>query len=115
MTEVVGVRPDVFVVFGIVFGGASYLMGQALAGTWRPWPLVAGYAVLLALGNRFLAWAMFDGPALLIGGFALALAICLVCGLAAYRLTWAEMMVRQYPWLYERAGLWSVRPPAPPT
>src|SRR5258707_778082 len=45
----------------IMFGGGGFLMGQALAETWRPWWQVVPYGALLALGNNFLGFALFDG------------------------------------------------------
>lgn len=89
----------------IIFGGFAFLMGQALAGTWRPQWQVVPYAVLLAATARFFNYALFDGVLLSPTGFASALAVTLLLGLLAYRITRARKMVSQYPWMYERAGL----------
>lgn len=89
----------------MVFGGAGFMMGQALARTWRPLWQLFPYGLGLTLFNRFLVYALFDGDGLSIIGFLLdAVVICLLA-LLAYRMTQAYKMVAQYPWLYERAGL----------
>ncbi len=42
-----------------IFGGIGFLMGQAIAETWRPaWQNVA-YGFLLAAGNRFFGASLF--------------------------------------------------------
>ncbi len=45
----------------IMFGGGGFMMGQALADTWRPWWQILPYSALMALGNNFLGFALFDG------------------------------------------------------
>lgn len=93
----------------VIFGGASFMMGQALARTWRPKWQILVYGLGLALVNRFLSYALFDGEGLSITGFIIdALVICALAFLA-YRMTQAYKMVAQYPWLYERSGLMSWR------
>ena len=77
---------EIFGVSIVLFGFAAFLMGQAIADTWRPsWQNVP-YGLLLALGNHFIDCALF-----------------------AHRVTLVRKMVRQYPWLYERNGLLSWR------
>jgi hypothetical protein len=93
----------------IIFGGAAWMTGQALGATWRPlWHLVP-YSLLLALGDRFFDWALFQGGLLSPGGYLLAMVIIFAFGAASYRVTRARRMVMQYPWLYERAGPFSWR------
>jgi branched-chain amino acid transport system ATP-binding protein len=93
----------------IIFGGASFLMGQAIAETWRPvWQNVV-YGVLLVAAERFFAWCLFQAPAFNIGGILLNAVVIIGFALLAYRLTQVRKMVSQYPWLYERAGLFSWR------
>ena len=93
----------------VLFGGSAFMTGQALAGTWRPvWQMVP-YGLLLAAGNRFLSWALFEGELLSPTGFVVDAAIIIAIGLFAYRLMLAHKMSCQYPWLYERAGLLSWR------
>jgi hypothetical protein len=102
--------PAVFALFTVVvMGGAGYLTGQAVAGTWRPpWQAVL-YALLLGAADRFLVFALFGGSLLSVRGYLVDTAVILALTMAAYRLTLARRMVRQYPWLYERAGLFRWR------
>ena len=46
----------------IMFGVGGFMMGQALADTWRPWWQILPYGFLLAIGNQFLGFALFKGP-----------------------------------------------------
>jgi hypothetical protein len=93
----------------IIFGGAAFLMGQAIAETWRPaWQNVA-YGLLLAAGNRFLDGALFGGVWLDLWQYALDALVIIGIALFAHRITLARKMVTQYPWLYEPAGLLSWR------
>jgi hypothetical protein len=95
----------------LLFGAAAVATGRALARHWRPFWQVVPYALLLALGDRFLLFALYDGVLLSPTGYAAAAAILLVLGLVAYRMTLARRMVQQYPWLYESAGIlrWRTR------
>lgn len=104
------VGPWVFVVFTIILmGGAGYLTGQALATTWRPaWQVVA-YTLLLGLVDRFLVFALFDGPLLSMAGYIVDTSAIAVIALCSYRLTRVRRMIGQYPWRYERAGIFSWR------
>lgn len=93
----------------ILFGGASFLMGQAIAETWRPiWQNIA-YGLLLAAGNRFLAGALFHGDWFSLTQYVIDAAVIVVIALFAYRVTRARQMITQYPWLYEKAGLMTWR------
>jgi hypothetical protein len=93
----------------LLFGAAAMATGRALARHWRPLWQVVPYALLLAMGDRFLLFALYDGVLLSPSGYAAAAAVLLVMALLAYRLTLARRMVRQYPWLYESAGFWGWR------
>ena len=72
------------------------------------------FVVLLACATRFLHYALFGGSLLSPTGFLIDLVWIGLCATVAYRMTRAAKMVRQYPWLYERAGLfgWRDRRPA---
>ncbi|HVY97956.1 MAG TPA: hypothetical protein VHA35_00545 [Dongiaceae bacterium] len=93
----------------ILFGFTAFLMGQAIAETWRPaWHNVA-YGVLLALGNHFIDCALFEKDWASLTHYLLDAVLIVVVALFAYRLTLARKMVAQYPWLYERSTLFSWR------
>jgi hypothetical protein len=93
----------------ILFGGAAWLAGNAIAATWRSAWQVALYAVPLAAFDRFLAWGLFGGDGLSLLEFTRDYAVITFIGLLAWRLARVRMMVRQYPWLYLRAGPFSWR------
>jgi Domain of unknown function (DUF6867) len=93
----------------ILCGFAAFSTGRALAATWRPAHWAVPYAALLGAVDRFLHWSLFDGYLLSPVWYLVDTAILIVIALAAYRLTQASKMVRQYPWLYHRAGLFSWR------
>jgi len=94
-----------------LFGVGAWLMGAAIAGTWRPFWQVIGYGVLLTLFDRFLHWGLFGGVLLSPLGFLRDGTAIIAIGLLSWRLKQVERMVRQYPWLYEKAGplSWRVR------
>ncbi|BBK43102.1 hypothetical protein STVA_31220 [Allostella vacuolata] len=93
----------------ILFGGAAFLTGQAVAGTWRPWWQTVPYAFLLGIGDRFLTYALFHGELLSPTGYLVHSLVLLAIASFAYRITRAHRLVKQYPWLYERSGLLSWR------
>ncbi|HZB90899.1 MAG TPA: hypothetical protein VE397_05630 [Stellaceae bacterium] len=88
----------------LLFGFAALATGRALARNWRPLWQAVPYAALLALGDRFLLYALFGGALLSASGYVLAWAMLLLIAGLAYRASEARLMVRQYPWLYERRG-----------
>lgn len=93
----------------ILFGFTAFLMGQAIAETWRPaWQNVV-YGMLLAAGNHFIDCALFAKDWLSLTHYLLDAAWIVVVALFAYRVTLVRKMVTQYPWLYERSSLLSWR------
>lgn len=100
-----GQSPTLFVGLTLVlFGGAAWMMGRAIAESWRPTWQIWPYGFLLGAFDRFLSFALFDRPLLHLVGF-LACALVLVgIGFLGFRVARAGQMVRQYPWLYERSG-----------
>jgi hypothetical protein len=88
----------------ILGGGAAWLSGRAIAGAWRPPWQVAVAALLIGLAARFIHFALFEGVLLSAPSFVCDTLIFLVVGLLAWRATRVAQMVRQYPWLYARAG-----------
>lgn len=93
----------------VLFGGAAFLTGQALAATWRPGWHALPYCLLLGVGNRFLAFALFEADLLALVGYLVDSTVLLAICAFAYHVTKANRMVLQYPWLYERAGLFGWR------
>lgn len=100
---------DVILISLVLGGGGGFLTGQGQAQGWAsPWKVVP-FVLLLACGTRFLHYALFEGTLLSLTGFLVDLVWIGLCATAAYRMTRAAKMVRQYPWLYERAGLFGWR------
>lgn len=110
-----------------LFGFLAVMTGANLARNWRSLGLLATYCALLAVGERFMAhaivWERFyivldiywTEQGLSFGFDAyyfVSLAVCLGMATLAYYATRAALMVRQYPWLYERTGIvgWRSRP-----
>jgi len=89
----------------VVVGPASFAAGHAVAITWRSWAQIAFYTGLLSAALRFLDYALAGGELWSVGGFLLGWAVQLAVGAFAYQLTRARLIVRQYPWLYQRKGL----------
>jgi hypothetical protein len=119
MESVLGTTFLVFVGITVILSGiAAFLMGNAIAETWRPWWHNVVYGALLAFATQFMKFALFDGifiveslvssegaplgQALL--SYVIDAAVLVAIALFAYRLTLSRKMVRQYPWLYERTG-----------
>jgi hypothetical protein len=114
MEALLGTSPAVFIGITIaVMGFAAYMTGQALANTWKPVWHVAVYAILLGFGDRFLTFALFEGRLLSPSGYLIDTGVLTIIALVGYRLTQARKMVDQYPWLCERAGLFSWRQKRP--
>jgi len=110
MAEILGTSLPVFIfVIFILGGGCAYMAGQAIAVTWRPAKQLIPYSLLLAAFGRFLIYALFDGKLLTITGFAFDSAVIFVIAILAFRMTRARNMVNQYPWLYDRVGLFGWR------
>ena len=110
MESITGTSLPVFIGLTLVLMGfAAFMTGQALANTWRPLWLALPYTLLQGCADRFLGWGLFDGELLSPAGYLVDTAVLLAISVAAYRLTRSRKMAAQYPWLYERAGLFSWR------
>ncbi|MCE9648524.1 MAG: hypothetical protein K8R18_02765 [Parvibaculum sp.] len=96
-----------FVSLGITLilgGGCAVMTGRALALNWRPdWQFVA-YGFLLAIADRFLVFALFQGELFSLSGYLADALALIVIAAVAFRVTRARQMVRQYPWAYRRFG-----------
>ena len=108
MQELLGTSLGVFIGLTVIItGGAAIMTGRALADGWKsPWLVVAA-CFGLAIANRFLIYALFEGPLLHLMGFLLNYAVIAALALIAYRVTAVHKMVSQYPWLYERSSPFS--------
>jgi hypothetical protein len=100
---------EFFGVSFVLFGFAAFLMGQAIAETWRPVRQNVAYGFVLAIGNHFIDCALFGKDWLSLTHYLVDAVWIILVALLAYRITLARKMVQQYPWLYERSGLLSWR------
>jgi hypothetical protein len=88
----------------VLGGGAAWLSGRAIASSWGPAWQVVGAAILLGAAARFIHYALFQGELLSAASYCCDTAIFLIIGLVGWRATRVGQVVRQYPWLYARAG-----------
>lgn len=105
MDSFLGASPGVF--FGltvILMGGCGFMMGQSLAQSWKPEWQVYLYSLFIALADRFLVYALFQGQLFSVQGLALHWLVILLIAVLAFRVSRARRMVQQYPWLYVRTG-----------
>lgn len=94
----------------LVLGGwTAWMTGRAIALAWKPARLAALAALPLALGVRFIHFALFEGSFLSVRYYLADLAVVLVVVLLAHRYTRASQMARQYRWMIERSGPFSWR------
>jgi hypothetical protein len=106
--DIMGTSFGVFLGVTVVFaGGCAIMTGQALGRNWRPLWQCLVYAPLLGLADRFLVFALFQGELLSIGGYLLDTALLVLFAVTAFRTSRAALMVRQYPWLYERVSVFA--------
>jgi branched-chain amino acid transport system ATP-binding protein len=91
----------------VMFGFGALMMGRALAETWRPiWQNVV-YGLLLGVANRLFHNFFLADDVLNLPSYVVQTAVLIGIALIAYRITQAQKMVAQYPWLYQRTGLFS--------
>ncbi|MGB0629486.1 MAG: DUF6867 family protein [Alphaproteobacteria bacterium] len=110
MEELLGTSVAVFIgVTVCLIGFAAFMTGQALAVTWKPVWQVVLYSFLLGLADRFLTWALFQGELLSPSGYVIDTIVIVAIAVTAHRLTLARRMTAQYPWLYERTGVFTWR------
>ncbi len=104
---------QVFLVTGLIGGGAAFLAGRAIAQTWRPFWHVVAYMALLGAAVRFVHFALFEGTLLSPPSYVVDTVYLMLVGALAWRMTRAAQMATQYYWLYERSGPLSWRERAP--
>lgn len=116
LTAILGENIWVFLGLTVILvGGCAFLMGQAIATTWRSYWQILPYSLVMAAANRFLAFALFKEQLLAVIPYLIAVVVVWALATLGYRLTLVDMMVHQYPWLYERSSLlgWREKQRAP--
>ena len=100
----------VFLVLTVVLiGGAALLTGRALARAWRPiWQVVLS-CLGLGLVDRFFVYALFEGSLVSVSGYMFDTLVVMGIGIFSYRIVHVSVVVRQYPWLFDRSSLFSYR------
>lgn len=110
MEALLGTSLGVFVALTVgIAGGAAIMTGRALADGWKPVWQVVFACFGLALADRFLIYALFQGEILNLTGFLIGFLAITVLGLLAWRVTLVRKLVNQYPWRYERVSLFACR------
>lgn len=110
MEALLGTSITVYIgVVGVIMGFCAYMTGQAIANTWKPIRHLIFYLLLLGVVSRFLVFALYDGELLSLSGWLIDTAVMQAIGLFAFYVSRSRKMVAQYPWLYERAGLFGWR------
>ena len=114
LAALLGTTPSVFIGLTVILvGGAAILTGRAVANNWKPaWQVVAA-CFGLALANRFLTYALFQGELLNLPGLIVNFAVLSGLGLLSWRVAKVGKMVSQYPWRYERTSPFAYRELAP--
>jgi small-conductance mechanosensitive channel len=96
-----------FFVTCLLGGWAAWMTGKACAQTWRPYPALVIYLLVLGIGVRFIHHALFEGTMFSLQYYIVDTIILIVLGTLGYRYMRTNQMVTQYHWLYERASLLS--------
>lgn len=109
MEDVFGNAILPYAILLVLFMPLAWATGQGVSSRWEGPTLVIVYCALLAAAERFFDYALADGHAFSIAGGLVVLVVLWAVGLLAWRVSLVSMMVRQYPWLYERHGLLSWR------
>jgi hypothetical protein len=110
MNELLGTSFAVFIGLTLIItGGTAIMTGKAIAEGWRPVWQVIFACFGLALANRFLVYALFEGELLHLSGFLIGFITITALAIIAWRITLAHRMVAQYPWKVERVSLFTWR------
>jgi hypothetical protein len=94
--------------------GAAWMTGRALALGWDDVGKLVLYLLILAVGVRFIHFALYGAPFVDPLAYLLDAIAVVIVGLVGFRYTRTEQMVTQYHWLYERVTplSWKERPTA---
>lgn len=94
--------------------GAAWMTGRASALSWEDPGKLAVYLLVLAVGVRFIHFALYGATFVDPLGYIVDAALVLAIGFLGYRYTRTLQMVTQYHWLYEKVTplSWRERPEA---
>jgi hypothetical protein len=85
-------------------GWAAWMTGRAVAQTWRPYPSLVLYLLVLGVGVRFIHHALFWGTMFTFQYYVVDTIVLMILGTLGYKYTRTNQMVTQYSWLYEKAS-----------
>ena len=105
-----GTSPAIFIGLTLILiGSAAILAGRAVGGNWKPaWQVVAA-CFGLALADRFLTYALFQGQLVNFLGLIVNFAVLSALGLLSWRIAKVGKLVSQYPWRYQRTSPFAYR------
>lgn len=98
-------RSDFLLVTIFLGGGAAWLTGRSIAGTWRPYRLALGYALLLGCVVRFFHFALFEGTLLSWHYFLTDTAFLVAVSTLGFRAERARQMATRYSWIFRQSGV----------
>jgi hypothetical protein len=108
LAALLGTTPAVFLGLTVILaGGAAVLAGRAIGGNWKPAWQVVGACFGLALFDRFLTYALFQGELLSLAGLIVHFLVITAFGLISWRIALVSKFVNQYPWRYARTSPFS--------
>jgi uncharacterized membrane protein len=94
-----------FLLVTVLMGGwAGWMAARAIARGWRPFWQCVPALLLVALGVRFIHFALFDGTLLSPHYYAVDALVVLIVGAVGFRVTRTRQMTSQYRWLYEKTS-----------
>ena len=106
----IGTSLPVFIAITVVIiGFCAFMAGQGVANAWGGIGEVAVYCIMLGGASRFLIYGLFDGELFSLSGYVIDVVVLFLIAGFAHRFNRARRFVRQYPWLYERVGLFGYR------
>ena len=104
-----------FIITIVLGGGAAFMSGRAFARSWKTFPGLVPYMLLLGLAVRFLHWGLFmdatyqswrdmQGTLLSPHYFVIDTLVLIAMAALGYRLERVRLMTTQYSWIYERTS-----------
>lgn len=97
-------RGDFLLVTVFLGGGAAWLTGRSIAGTWRGYRQAVIYALLLGCVVRFFHFALFEGTLLSWHYFLTDTLFLQAVTTLGFRAERARQMGTRYGWMYRQAG-----------
>ncbi|RDV05272.1 DUF6867 family protein [Undibacter mobilis] len=95
----------IFVLVTIILGGgAAWLAGRAVAGTWRPAWQVFVYCLILGCAVRFIHYSLFGGTLISLHYYLIDTTVVMAFGFLGFRAARVSQMITHYSWINEPGG-----------